>query len=359
MSLARTLTQAVTIAEEAAKPEFELINPADYGHEYGARIIAMETAEALHDVFLESFYGCEQADILAIKEGVALEGSQYEAIVEGLSVEAIDKIKGILMKLREKVKAFFDYIIRTIDKMTMDTSDFFKKHDAEFQQLKGLKDFKFRMYNYNDAAFESALEQEVSIASANAESALSATKEFLSNVTSVDGEGINNDAGTGQGIETVMNTMKQAASDEFIYGVMSNNKAKDSKTFREYAFGIFRNGAKSPDDKKDMQISDVYAKIAVVKNFNAENVKKVRQKMDSIYADAIGAIDTARVNVGKMQGANVSGVAEVCRLVSTSLSKMQNAQNAFVTEWSKAVKERDTAYKQMAMKAMSYVRKVK
>ena len=108
-----------------------------------------------------------------------------------------------------------------------------------------------------------------------------------------------------------------------------------------------------------MQISDVYAKLSVVKNFNAENVKKVRQKMDSIYGEAIGAIDTARVNVGKMQGANAAKVAEVCRLVSTSLSKMQNAQNALVSEWSRAVKERDTAYKAMAMKAMSYVRKVK
>lgn len=359
MSLARTLTQAVTEAEEAKKPEFELINPADYGHEYGARIIAMETAEALHDVFLESFYGCEQADILAIKEGIALEGSQYEAIVEGLSVEAIDKIKGILTKLREKVKAFFDYIVRSIDKITMDTSDFFKKHDAEFQQLKGLKDFKFRMYNYNDNAFDSAIEQQMGVAAANAESALSATKEFLSNVTSVDGEGVNNDAGTGQGIDTVMNTMKQASSDEFIYSAMSNKQATDSKSFRQYAFGIFRNGAKSPDDKKDMQISDVYAKLSVVKNFNAENVKKVRQKMDSIYGEAIGAIDTARVNVGKMQGANAAKVAEVCRLVSTSLSKMQNAQNALVSEWSRAVKERDSAYKAMAMKAMSYVRKVK
>lgn len=359
MSLARTLTQAVTEAEEAAKPEFELIDPAAYGHEYGARIIAMETAEALHDIFLESFYGCEQADILAIKEGIALEGSQYEAIVEGLSVEAIDKIKGILMKLREKVKAFFDYIIRTIDKMTMDTSDFFKKHDAEFQQLKGLKDFKFRMYNYNDDAFTSVLDQQMTIAGANANSALSATKEFLSNVTSVDGEGVNNDAATGQGIDTIMGTMKQAASDEFIYSAMSNKQATDSKTFRQYAFGIFRNGAKSPDDKKDMQINDVYAKLSVVKNFSAENVKKVRQKMDGIYADAIGAIDTARVNVGKMQGANASKVAEVCRLVSTSLSKMQNAQNVVVTEWSRAVKERDSAYKAMAMKAMSYVRKVK
>lgn len=359
MSLARTLTQAVTEAEEAAKPEFELINPADYGHEYGARVIAMETVEALHDVFLESFYGCEQADILAIKEGIALEGSQYEAIVEGLSVEAVDKIKNILMKLREKVKAFFDYIIRGIDKMTMDTSDFFKKHDAEFQRLRGLKDFKFRMYNYNDAAFTSVLDQQITIAGANANSALSATKEFLSNVSNVDGEGINNDSATGQGIDTIMATMKQTTTDEFIYSAMSNKNATDSKSFRQYAFGIFRNGAKSSDDKKDMQISDVYAKIAVVKNFNAENVKKIRQKMESIYNDAIGTIDTARVNVGKMEGANASKVAEVCRLVSTSLSKLQNAQNVIVSEWSRAVKERDSAYKQMAMKAMAYVRKVK
>ena len=127
---------------------FGLIDPKKYGHDTGALRIATESAEALHDIFIESFYNMEQAELAAVHEGVALESSQYEALTEASISSVFAKVKEFFKKLWEKVKAFFHNVKRYIDAMFMSGKEFVKKYSADIKKATNLKDFEYKMYDY-------------------------------------------------------------------------------------------------------------------------------------------------------------------------------------------------------------------
>ena len=109
---------------------FGLIDAKKYGHDTGALRIATESAEALHDIFIEGFYNMEQAELAAVHEGVALESSQYQAVVEASVTSVFAKVKEFFKKLWEKVKAFFHSVKRYIDAIFMSGKEFATKEEA-------------------------------------------------------------------------------------------------------------------------------------------------------------------------------------------------------------------------------------
>lgn len=355
MSLSRTLVQAVTEAKQAKEPEFKLINPAAYAHEYGARIIAMETLEALHDVFLESFYGCEQADILAIKDGIALEGSQYEAIVEGLSTNAVAKLKTIVKTLQEKVKAFLNHTVISIDKLTMESSKFFTTHEEEIKAIQGLKGFKFTMYDYTHEEFDACITEAIYSAKITLDDACKTINQILDKFNASE-KGVDNSDTIDQGLENLKNNN----SDEVIYSreAGNNTEVKTAADYRKYVFGKFRGGV-APGEKEEMDISDPYPYIQWIKNFKPVDIKKARAEVDSMYNDVYSYIDKVEKTIKQSDGTSATKLVEACRILTDSLSKTQNCINIVITEYAKAVKERDVAYKQMVMKALAYSRKSK
>ena len=120
MSLARTLMN------NSYSGDATLINPAKYSANVGASVIAMESIEELHDIFMEE-YNYEQADLAALNEGVLLEGSQYEAVAEVATNGVFDKVKMFFKKLWEKVKAFFHNIVRFFDSLFKSGKEFVSK----------------------------------------------------------------------------------------------------------------------------------------------------------------------------------------------------------------------------------------
>ena len=129
---------------------FGLIDAKKYGHDTGALRIATESAEALHDIFIEGFYNMEQAELAAVHEGVALESSQYQAVVEASVASVFAKVKEFFKKLWEKVKAFFHSVKRYIDAIFMSGKEFAKKYDADIRKATNLKDFEYKMYKYTN-----------------------------------------------------------------------------------------------------------------------------------------------------------------------------------------------------------------
>ena len=110
---------------------FGLVDSSKYGHETGALRIATESAEALHDIFIEGFYNQEQIELAAVHEGVSPKSPQYEALIEASVSSVFDKIKEFFKKLWEKVKAFFHSVKRYIDSIFLSGKEFVKKYDAD------------------------------------------------------------------------------------------------------------------------------------------------------------------------------------------------------------------------------------
>ena len=356
MSLANTLLNGGMVGSIS-------VDASKYSHSTGASRIAMESVAELHDIFMESFYNPEQAELAAATEGVALEGSQYEAVAEAAVSNAFAKIKEFVKKLWEKVKAFFHNVKRYMDAIFMSGADFVKKYAQDIRNVGPLKDFEFKMFKYDDTKIDSTgsipeAEEMMNTLIGDAEGGI---KNLIDAADLEEKDAAKANAEIADTMEEIRKNLDSDNVRKTVVKEMSGGKCTDPDNFDEYLFGIFRNGATDTEDKAEIEIKSIapYADILKETGKLAANLDKGAKRVDAGYAKAIKMIDSAENKLAR-KSTKVSGnLAEVLRMYSSALSIEQNYANKLLNAWKTVVKERDTAYKAVIMAAFAHAKKQK
>lgn len=347
MSLARTLMNG-GIMESS-------IDSARYGHSMGATRIAMESVEELHEIFMESFYETEQIELAAATEGVDVAGSKFEAMLEAANQNVLQKVKTFLQKLWEKVKAFFHNVKRFIASIMMSGKDFVKKYKADIDKLKGLKDFEFEMYKYDDAKIDDVDEINVDDA---ADKLVGKALEKVKNVAST----------TAEKIDDVVKEYKESFNEKWEDGMRGLAVGKGSipaEDFDEELFKYFRNGASDAQDKEKQEFTEVKSLASVLADTKAESkLNTLQSRMDKVFTKARKAVDDMEKEITKgdelKDKAKVrSGITAICSEMSSAISRTQTISNKVINAWKSAYRERDAAYKACIMAAFAHARKQK
>ena len=357
MSLANTLLNGGTygVSVEASK----------YSHSNGATRIAMESVAELHDIFMESFYNTNQAELAAATEGVALEGSQYEAVYEAAINNGIAKVKEFLKNLWAKVKAFFHNVKRYLDAIFMSGVEFAKKYAQDIRSAGTLKDFEYNMYDYDNALIDDTAGTDIG------------TDDIVDDIISgfggleksmlkiADGMDDSKKEGMSKTNEMIADKMdelrKKFDRDEVAKRVVSaitGGKCKDPDDIDEFLFKVYRKGN---TDKEDIEVKNLvdYANILTESSKLASTVDKFGKKVDSAYSKALKQVNDAETKWAKYSSKVSGNAAEIMRLMSTAISVGQTYNNKLITSWKTVVKERDTAYKSLIVSGLSYANKQK
>ena len=341
------------------------INPARYNHDNGALRIATESVEELHDIFMTTFYATEQAELGAVHEGVALEESSYAAVYEGAVRDAFTKVKEFFKKLWDKVKAWFHNVKRFFDSLIMSGKDFVKKYKNDINKAHNIKDFEFKMFDYNDALINSA-DKNVDIDGVST----AMFNDLMSCVKSGDVYAKYDDV------------KKEFEHDAVVksYGTgFFHKNVNDLEEFNDLCYSVFRSKKGvtgiTKDDKEDVDITDISTYASILEN--AGNIKSVvdsmAKKTDKTYTNAIKQVENLEKeerskkydgpDAGKNGqaeqdfNANKSNISKVLNGVSSALSTMQSMTNTYMNEWKVVVKERDSVYKQLIIAGLANHRK--
>lgn len=351
MSLVNALLNSGTVG--AAE-----VDATRYGHSSAPRI-AIESAAELHEIFMESFYNVEQAELAAATEGVALEGSQYEAVAENAIKNAASKVKEFLQKLWAKVKAFFHNIKRYLDAIFMSGADFVKKYRKEIDKIDKLEDYTVKMYNYDDAEIDN-------VASVLVDALVEETlKAFNIDVEDAVGQALKSvDKAGGFYNEKTAKAATDEADPEKVrrraVKDISNGKCSDPDEFDKWCFGAFRNGAEGPDDKEEIEIKSVdhYANELANSGKLGEYVNKAQKDTDKAYGKAIKVIGDCEKALDKVKDNKAATyLSKEMRAYSSIISTCQSCVNTYFNAWKSVIKERDSVYKQVIMGAFSNAKK--
>lgn len=126
---------------------------AKYTHEDGAALIAMETAEDIHEIFLEGFYSIESLEF--DRERAAMEGAPQDVLesiagkIKKKASSTVKLVKEKIQQLWEKVKGFVRNTKTYIMAIFQNGSKFAKAHQAELKALNLDSGFTYDLYDYN------------------------------------------------------------------------------------------------------------------------------------------------------------------------------------------------------------------
>lgn len=353
MSLASTMLNGGSIYGGVS------VNVSRYGHDTGAMLIATESVEELHDIFLEGFYVTEDAEVQAAMEGVDFESSEYGAVAESASKSVIQRIKEFFKKLWEKIKAFFHNIRKYFDSIFMNAKDFAKKYEKEIKEAnKYIKDFTFKMFEYDNQAIDQVVEK---VADVDAEVA-DYTDEVNTLLQMLSKDGNGNYAETNESPEitkelTILKKMAENAEEDFAKQI-SDNKATTFDEFDEYAFGFFRGGATDENDKTEVDVKDLTVYLKILLNDKAsKNVNTFEANNKKMFDKINSCISKAERDVSKVSGKGATLIAESLRHLSTYAAADNTITTKLITIWKQVISERQSTYKSLLMAGMTNARK--
>lgn len=347
------------------------IDASKYTHDNGASRIAIESIEELHEIFIESFYNTEQAELAAATEGVALEGSRYEAVFEGAISDTMEKVKAFLKKLWEKVKAFFHQVKRYIDAMFMSGRDFAKKYKKDIIDAdKTLKDFSFKMFEYADEKLDT-MTNEIDVDGVRDKIIDEARENYDKYYTNMSSQGL-----TVQDAENAFNKSleeykKKIEEDTLAKEMGGEMGATCADDLDEAFFSYWRSGATDKNDKDEIDITSLRHYLDILTDSKAlSQIDSAIKKNDRAYAKAIKTVDDMEKQFSKdasnikdtddqskMDKLRLTMGSKFATVMSTGISREQSMFNKFLTSWKTALKERDTVYKQLLIAGMTNAKK--
>lgn len=361
-----------------------------YGHEDGAGLIAMESAEALRDIFEAEFYVPNECTIQAMCEGYSsVEESSQAAIMEASIKGAVAKIKEFFIKLKDKVKEFLHNIKRYLLGIFGNDEKWVTTYEKELLGLKSnLKGYKIKMYTYTPDTAVSSVERGIK----GEEDIIDDTRKKVTNIFNRLRE---SDSETDDGdIQEYYDNQYE----DLLKGLGADDEAGLDKAL----WSMYRNGADGEGDKEEVEVaskmSDFIASIKRAKSDLAK-IDSAATKEDTKYKKAIKLIDDTEkrlnndknfqdistdgggterrmkysaltgnkkdddINTGtpnqKVTTAGISSVTAVLRKFSSYMSKCQTVNNKNYTAYKSAVVERNKAYKKALTGAFAYARKNK
>lgn len=370
-----------------------------YDHENGAAMIAMESAEALRDIFETTFYVPNTCEIAAALEGAScVEESSQSAIMEGAFKNAFAKIKDFFIKLKDKVIELLHSIKRYLDGIFKSDQDWVKKYKSDLNALKSgdLKDYEVKMYKYTN------LEHETGIQEALDESLV----DMMGSINYIISKGKDD---TDEVDDDSLEESADKTYASFIKGTGIGADPEDSDDIAEKIFGYFRDGATDETDKDNVSVaSNISSWVSALEKSNKElsaydkEINTTKKAYDKIikYIDGIERkVDKLNISDGKTGTVKTTGTTPVwnhnkttnknevvgykrdankaeasyeisttqaqsnitakLRSLSSVTSKCQSTANQILTAKKTAYVERNAAYKKALMGAFAYARKNK
>jgi hypothetical protein len=354
-----------------------------YDHENGAGLIAMESAEALRDIFEATFYTPNTCTIAAAMEGYSSveESATQSAIMEAAVANAFQKIKDFFIKLKDKVKEFIHNIKRYLTGIFGNDEKWVKTYEKELRAINSsdLKDYKVKMYNYTimDVASTADLASKSEKLIKDAEDRINEIYRDSAKKTEADDS------------DVLAETMEKDYSD-FIKELVG--KSIDADELDKELWSQMRDGADNENDKEDVVVASSLGKMIDTLKKSSKDVSaydSMISKTESMYNKAINLVNkeekhfenqkadsegnkhkdvkgTFTLGNGEHYQYNASygagaqsAVTAALRNYSSTLSKCQTAKNKQLTAAKSALTERNSAYKSALTGAFSYARKHK
>ena len=252
-----------------------------YTHEDGASLIAMESAEDIHEIFYESFYTMESLEFS--KQRAAMEGASADVMegivdkIKGKAKAAMTKIKEKLKALWEKVKAFFKNTKTYLMAIFQNGAKFAKANQKMLKELELDNDFQYEVYDYTvETGCKSmaiSVESCASLVSASIDGWLEGTEEIRKNENRKDFKPDKSD---------MMKThYEKLLTDEF-------GGSTDESAVTEFIWGKLRGDAKSAADKEvrygkiDYIVNDLISSPQLTRTFNS-----MQDSQDKVFRKAI------------------------------------------------------------------------
>lgn len=352
-----------------------------YGHEDGAGLIAMESAEALRDIFEAEFYVPNTCTIQATLEGAySVEESSQAAIMEASIKGAFAKIKEFFIKLKDKVKEFLHNVKRYLLGIFGNDEKWVKTYEKELLALKStdLKDYEIKLYNYDFNKPVKYIEED-----ANTDAMLAATKVAVTAAFYKHNEDK----------EEIDESDYDDNTEQAIEKVLSRINADSEEDVDKAWWSAFRSGADNEADKEDVKVApNIRSYIDTIKKASSElsKIDSLGNKIDNNYKKAIKLVDDAEKKISnssekgdqreiKVARADIydtdtsqnnsmntsatkagqANAATALRKFSAYMSKVQTIMNKGVTAYKSALTERNKAYKKALTGAFAYARKNK
>ena len=272
-----------------------------YDHVDGAALIAMESAEALRDIFEAEFYVPNTCTIKAALEGAScVEESSQAAIMEASVKGVFGKIKEFFIKLKNKVLEFLHNIKRYLTGIFGNDEKWVKNYEKELKALdkKALGDYEIKMYNYT---IEPAMSK--GDLTAKADKLLNKTQDTVKDMIQI---GLDDD-----GDEWDDDELKEEFDDEyrdFLEDIVG--KKVDEDEVDKAIWSMFRGGADDSSDMDDVKvlpnmqkfIDGIKGSRKVIETFNTQITK-----VSKMYDKCIKFVDDTNKKVGKLDdGADMS-----------------------------------------------------
>lgn len=345
-----------------------------YDHEDGACLIAMESAEALRDIFEAEFYIPNSCTIQAAMEGAScVEESSQAAIMEASIKGAFTKIKEFFIKLKEKVKEFLHNIKRYLLGVFGDDQKWVTNYEKELLALDrtSLKDYKIKMYNYT-------LDSLDSLSITYDDSIIKETERVVNQIIGNLMGGHKNDKYS----DDALTEYFEKRYDELMGTIDADGEDDIDKAIWSY----YRDGATNENDKEEVEVApNIKSWISAIKaaNKTITTIDNAETKSETKYKKAIKFIDdmekrvsdvdtsSGRVDVKKsdlykndkktavynVDSTMVSQTASTLREYSSYMSKEQSFFNKMITGYKSCIVERNKAYKKALVGAFGYSRK--
>lgn len=384
------MSNLATMIMEGSNYGFGKANLAhSYDHEDGAGLIAMESAEALRDIFEAEFYVPNTCTIAAALEGAScVEESSQAAIMEASLKGAFEKIKQFFIKLKEKVKEFIHNIKRYLTGIFGNDVKWVTNYEKELKALsaKDLKGYKIKMYNYTIG--ETISKDELDKMS----------EELLNTVQSlIDKEIISHTGDSsehGRGEEYDSDKFKAELDDDYEQFIKDLvGKSIDADELDKAIWSVLRDGASSESDKEDVEVAgNIKTFIDTIKSSpkTISAYDTMISKTESMYTKAINLVKTTEQKLGNSKyhdngltsvdiksdqykdeaktqkyntvtgtSSQISDIQSILRQYASAISKMQGVQNKAFTATKSAYVERNAAYKKALVGAFGYAKKNK
>lgn len=343
-----------------------------YDHENGAGLIAMESAEALRDIFEAEFYVPNTCTIQATLEGASCVAESSQAAIMEASIKgAFEKIKDFFIKLKEKVKDLLHNIKRYLLGIFGNDEKWIKEYEKDLKAIPSadLKDYKVKMYKYT---IEPAFTKENMTKSMDG--IIANARDAIFDAINSGNKGTEEDKYKEECDELFVDYLKDVAG-----------KSIEEDEIQKALWSKMRDGADSESDKDDVSVAsnmnifieglkksskDVSAYDATISKINT-----VYDKVLKLIADAEKQVDKVKdgevVQASKISGTK-NGVSlqhstsesrsrcTAClRVLSSFTSKIQGVENQLYNTAKAALVERNAAYKKALLGAFGYAKKNK
>lgn len=296
-----------------------------YTLESGASLIAMESRAELHELFELAVIYPNNAALAAKVEGYGnvLESATYGPVFEEASKKFGQRVIDFLIKLKDRVIAFFKNIFSRLTEMCSNYDKFLEKNGAALDKAASLKLY---VRDWNDDKISAV----GSTIQAQSTAIASLADLMVTEINKVVGKGTADDVK--DATENFEKLLKKKVADTMAeFGFKEDEAKSNDNTRMNERLNRFFCGR----DKKMVTATgaDVKKKLTGVKD-TTKDIRDAQKKYEKAYKDAIKKVEQITKN---MESSEAKGYNSLIDKAVAAMSKVQNVINNYATAGCRAV----------------------